>query len=202
MKPDLEGGAISDQPAAKGKPKKRKGCFFWGCLSTLGIIVIAALLIGIFVFKVPLRMGLVKPAAERMLSHTPDRETALKVMADFKQAGLNTTGVEMYVIPEKDSDKSVLLTVLDSSKGFHFSNSGTTDPVSDYLVKLANSSSAYGINRVAFEYRDSEGKSLVDVTAATDVILKYAKGQITKDAFYKAIDAKIDLSQFATSGVP
>jgi hypothetical protein len=171
-------------------------------MSTLGIVVIAALLLGIFVFKVPLRIGLVKPAAERLLSHTPDRETALKVKADFQKAGINTTGIDVYVVPEKKSDKSVLVTVLDSSKGFSFSNSGTTDPVSDYLIKLAKSSSAYGIDRVAFEYRDSEGKPLVDVTAPTDVILKYSQGKITQAEFLKAIDAKIDLSQFATSGMP
>jgi hypothetical protein len=184
------------------KTKKRKGCFFWGCLSTIGILVVAALIIGIFVFKVPQKIGLVKPASERLLSQTPDRETALKVKADFQKAGLNTTGVDIYVFPEKNSDKSVLLTVLDTSKGFRFPASGSTDAVSDYLVKLANTGSANGINRVAFEYRDADGNSLVSITAATDAILKYSRGQMSRSDFLKAIDAKLDISEVATSGLP
>jgi hypothetical protein len=171
-------------------------------MSTLGIIVIIALVLSIVVFKVPMKIGLVKPAAERLLSQTPDRETALKVMADFKQAGLNTTGVDVYVIPEKKSDKSVLLTVLDTSKGFSFNNYGTKDAISDYLVKIAGSVSSDNINRVAFQYLDSEGKSLATITAPTDIILKYSQGKITRTEFLKSIDALVDLSQLATSGLP
>jgi len=192
-----------DQKGPEIKTKKRKGCFFWGCLSTLGIIVVAALVLSIFVFKVPLKIGLVKPAAERLLSQTPDREAALNVKADFKAAGLNTTGVDVYVIPEKNSSKNVLLTVLDTSKGFYFSKStGTADTVTDYLFKLASVSANYSIDRVAFSYLDSDGKSLVDLTAPTDVVLKYSRGQISREEFLKAIDAKIDISQLATSGLP
>jgi len=198
----LEGRAIPDQPDTPGKPKKRRGCFFWGCITTLGIVVVSALLLSVFVFNVPQRLGLTKPAAERLLSQTPDRETALTLKADFQKAGLNTTGVDVYVIPEKNSDKSILFTVLDSSKGFYFSNYGTEDAITAYLVKLATSSSAYGIERVAFEYRDSEGTPLIDVTAATDVILKYSRGQISKAEFLKSIDAKIDLSQLVALALP
>jgi hypothetical protein len=170
-------------------------------MTTLGMIVVVALVLSIFVFKVPQRIGLVKPASERLLSQTPDRAGALQIKADLQKAGLNTTGVDLYVFPEKNSDKSVMLAVLDSSKGFYFSNSGKTDAISDYLIRLASANST-GINRVAFEYLDSEGNALVDLTAPTDVILKYSRGQISRIEFLKAIDAKIDLSQIATSGLP
>ena len=198
----FQGKVISDQPVTNEKPKKRKGCFFWGCTSTLGIIFVVALLLSIFVFKVPQRIGLVKPASERLLSQTLDIVTALQIKADFQKTGLNTTGVDMYVFPEKKSDKSVLLTVLDASKGFYFSNSNTTDAITDYLAKLASASANFSINRVAFEYLNSEGKPLVDITAPTDMILGYSQGKITRSEFLKAIDAKIDISQFATSGMP
>ncbi|MGP8079370.1 MAG: hypothetical protein ACLPVI_02535 [Dehalococcoidales bacterium] len=171
-------------------------------MSTLGIIVVAALLLSIFVFKVPERIGLIKPAYERVLSQTPDRETAQSIMSAFQNAGVDTTGLTAYVFPEKNSKNSMLLTVADSSQGFDFSNYGTTDPIPEFLVQLANSSSTYNIDRVAFEYLDDDGNPVVDVTAPTTAILQYSSGQISETAFLKAIDAKIDFSQFVTMGLP
>ena len=171
-------------------------------MTTLTIIIVAALVIGITVFKLPLRLGLTKPATVRLLMQTPDRQAALQVTADMKKAGINTSGVDVYVIPEKKSNNNVLLAVLDTSKGFSFGNAGSTDAISNYLIKLASASSSDNINRVAFQYLDSEGKSLATVTAPTDIILKYSKGQIGKTEFLKAIDARIDLSELATSGLP
>jgi hypothetical protein len=195
---------IPVQPVqAQTKPKKRKGCFFWGCLSTVGIIIIVALVLGITVFKLPQKIGLVKPATERLLSQTPDRETAASIKADLQKTGLGGAGVDVYIFPEKKTDgKSVMLAVLDSSKGFYFSNSGSQDPISDYLVQLAQTTSSYGVERIAFSYLDSNGQPMANVTAPTDVILKYAQGKISKTEFLKNIDALIDIKQYATSGLP
>jgi hypothetical protein len=189
-------------PETAPKTKKRKGCFFWGCMSTIAVIVIVALVLSIAVFKVPQKIGIVKTATERMMSQTFDRETAAKVTADIKAAGINTTGVEVYVIPEKKSDSSVLLAVLDASKGFHFTNTGANDAISGYLVQMASSCANYGVNRIALEYKDVEGKSLATVTAPTDVITKYSQGKISYEDFLKAIDAKMDIDNLATSGLP
>jgi hypothetical protein len=192
-----------DQKISTEKPKKRKGCFFWGCMTTLGIIVIAAIVLSFIIFNVPQKIGLVKPAAEKILSQTPDRETAAKIKSDLQAAGINTTGVDVYVFPEKNTDnKNILYTVLDSSKGFTFSNYGSQDAISGYLVQLAKNIPASSINRVAFEYRDYEGKSVAQITAPTDVILKYSNGQISREQFFKAIDAKMNFSEYMKSGTP
>jgi hypothetical protein len=198
---------MSDVPVKQNqtqeKTKKRKGCFFWGCLTTLGIIVILAIVLSITIFKVPQKIGLVKPATERLLSQTPDRETAATLKAELQKTGISMTGVDIYVIPEKKSDgKSVMLAVLDSSKGFYFSNTGSQDPISDYLIQLAETISSYGVERVAFSYLDSKGEPIANVTAPTDAILKYAQGKISKTEFFKTISLKIDIKQFATSGLP
>src|SRR5208283_5597563 len=117
-------------------------------------------------------------------------------MNAFQNAGVDTTGLTAYVFPEKNSKNSMLLTVADSSQGFDFSNYGTIDPIPEFLVQLANSSSTYNIDRVAFEYLDDDGNPVIDVTAPTATILQYSSGQISETAFLKAIDAKIDFSQF------
>jgi hypothetical protein len=194
---------INDKRAQeKPEPKKRRGCFFWGCLTTFGIVVVIALVLSITVFKVPQKIGLVKPATERLLSKTPDRETALKIKADIQKAGISTNGVDLYVVPKKNSNASILFTILDASKGFYFSGSSSGDPISDYLVKLAKSSQSYGIERVTFEYRDSSGNTVADVTAPVDTILKYSSGQMNKTDFYNAIDAKLNLNEVINQGLP
>jgi hypothetical protein len=184
------------------KPRKRKGCFFWGCMTSIGIVVIAALVISVVFFNLPQKIGLVKPASFRLLSQTPNREAAQQIKSELQEMGLITTGVEVYVFPERNSDSSVMLTVLDASKGFYFPSSQSTDAVADYLIHLAEVSSENSISRVAFDYHDTKGNSLVSLTAPVESVLKYSRGQISRTEFLKAIDAHIDYSQLVTSVMP
>jgi hypothetical protein len=188
--------------ATQEKPKKRKGKFFWGCLTTLGVVVIIALVLSIVVFQVPLRIGLIKPAAERLLSQTPAREMAAELKTELQKSGLSANGVDIYVFPKKNSDKSVMLAVLDSSKGFYFNNTGKQDTVSDYLIKLATTTSSFGVDRVVFSYLGDDGKPIANVTAPTDMILKYSTGKISKTEFMKAIDANMDLDAVIKQSFP
>jgi hypothetical protein len=194
--------APTPQPAPPSKPRKRHGCFFWGCLTSLGLVVIAALVIGIVFFNLPQRIGLVKPAAVRLLSQTPDRAAAQAVKSEMQQAGLNTTGVDVYVFPERNSSSSVMLTVLDTSQGFRFPSAQSSDAVADYVVQLAEVCARNKIERVAFEYRDGKGISLVTLTSPVDTALKYSQGKISRAEFLKAIDAQIDYSRLVDSVMP
>jgi len=63
-------------------------------------------------------------------------------------------------------------------------------------------SSEKNISRVAFDYHDNKGNSLVTLTAPVDPVLKYSKGQISRTDFLKAMDAHIDYSQLVTSVMP
>jgi hypothetical protein len=189
-------------PTPQKKPHKRHGCFFWGCLTSLSLVIIAALIIGIFFFNLPQRIGLVKPASVRLLSQTPDRAAAQAVKSGLQQAGLNTTGVDVYVFPERNSNSSVMLTVMDTSQGFRFPSAQSSDAVADYVVQMAEVCAKNNIERVAFEYRDAKGISLVTLTTPVDTALKYSEGKISRPEFLKAIDAQIDYSRLVDSVMP
>lgn len=60
-----------------------------------------------------------------------------------------------------------------------------------YLKQFADAQK-YGVTRVAVNYRDDTGQSLVTVTAPTQTIADYRAGRISRDEFFKRIDARLD----------
>jgi hypothetical protein len=139
-----------------------------------------------------------------LLSQTPDREAAAALKADMTKAGINTQGIDLYVFPEKGSDRNVLLAVLDSSKGFYFSNYGNQDAISRYLKQLADldKSGTYRIERIALDYKDADGVSLVGLTAPTDAIRKFSQGTMSRQDFMKAIEGQVNVSKLAEAVIP
>jgi len=185
-------------PAQK---RKGRGCLGWGCLVLTAILAVVVLLVGVgaaLFFRVPERLGIRKSAAERLLSQTPDREAASAILADLKKAGVDTKGVELYVLPFKEKEGSIAYAVLDTSQGFDFRGVKEDDPITDYLTKLATgeASEKYGIERVALEYRGQGGDSLLTVTASTDTIAGFANGTVSKEQFLQGVDAGGNLPAF------
>jgi len=184
--------------AAPSRVKRRGGCL--GCgVKVLGALLIVAVLVGGWVairLRVPEKLGLRKPLAERVFGQTPNRPAAEAILGDLEQAGLDTQGVSLYVLPYGDRDASVALGVLDASHGFHFDRTSDEDPVLEYLQSLALGEAAqqHGIDRVAVQYRDEEGQTPLIVTASTEAIAHFARGEITRQEFLQAIDAQVDVA--------
>ncbi len=171
-----------------------------GCLVALLIFFIVILVISIVVFNLPQRLGIVQTPTERLLSSTPDREAAGELMADLQELGVNTQGINLYVIPKKDSDQSILYAELDSSEGFNWETlGGSRSPIEDAMSLLAelDQSGEYGIERIAVDYIDENGDSLAIVTAPTGAILEFENGTITRQQFMQAIEGKVELSTLA-----
>jgi len=161
-------------------------------------LLIALLACGAVALKTPLleTIGLRKPLAERVFGQTPNRQAAEAIMGDLEQAGLDTQGVSLYVLPYGDRDASVALGVLDASQGFRFDRTSDEDPVLEYLQSLALGESAqrHGIDRVAVQYRDEKGEAPLIVTASTESIARFARGEITRQELLQAIDAQVDIA--------
>jgi hypothetical protein len=175
----------------KTKPvKKKKRWYSPGKIILylfLLIIVVAAALF----FRMPQKIGLYKSPAEQLFTVTPDREKAAVVMADLQAAGLNTQGVEVYVLPVSGTDDNVAMVVLDASKGFNFASSGSADPVTDFLT-VASNAQKQGINRAAVVYYDANGKPLVTATLPTDAAVAYSQGKITDRQLMEKVDVGTD----------
>ena len=196
--PSAEPDWAEPRYAEPERARRRGGCL--GCgVKVLGALLVVAALVGGWVairLRVPEKLGLRKPLAERVFLGTPDREAAAALVHDLEQSGLDTRGVALYVLPYRDRDDSVAVAVLDASEGFRFDRTSDEDPVLEYLQSLALGESAqqHGIDRVAVQYRDEKGEAPLIVTASTESIGRFARGEITRQEFLQAIDAQVDVA--------
>ncbi|OGN99890.1 MAG: hypothetical protein A2Y90_03605 [Chloroflexi bacterium RBG_13_52_12] len=166
----------------KGKARKSRGC-----LIVLLIVVIILAVGAIIIFRVPEKIGLVKSPAEKLYTQPNDAEKAAIVMESFQAAGLNTQGVEVYVMPVAGTDHNTALIVLDASKGFSFNSSGITDPIDDFIA-VAVQAQQQGINRAAVTYYDEKGKELLTVTVPTGDVVAYSQGGLTDRQLMENVD--------------
>ncbi len=172
------------------KPPRKKRKFLVGkIILLLFVLIIAAG--AVLYFRVPQKIGLIKSPADKLFTITPDREKASAVMEDLKEAGLNTKGVEVYVLPVAGTDHNVAMLVLDASKGFDFNSYGGTDPVKDFLTVVSSAQQA-GINRAAVAYYDEEGKQLATATVPADAVAAYSQGKLTDRQLMEKVDVGTD----------
>ena len=175
---------MTNENVTKTKPRKRK--------SKAGIIilVIIVLILGAgaaLYFRVPQKIGLIKSPAEQLFTVTPDEEKAAAVMENLKLAGLNTRGVEVYVLPVSGTDHNVAMIVLDASKGFDLKNYPGADPVKDFLA-VVSKAQQQGINRAAVAFYDEAGKPLVTATISADAVVAYFQKKLTDRQLMEKVD--------------
>lgn len=191
------GSTSSVPPAGQGAPiaiqKRGRGCLGWGCLIILSFLAIILVVGGVYAglyFQVPERLGLVQSPAERLLSGPPNREAATAIKADVAKQGINTTGMDLYVLPIAGTDGSLVVATLDASKGFQFKSANGSEPILDYMTRLTTSGPAKTakVQRVVIDYRDKTGSTLMTMTAPTEAISGYAQGTLTRKEFMKQID--------------
>lgn len=179
-------------------PKKKKGLFrrFVGWIFKLILlaIIIIVVLVGL-ALRLPEKWGLTKSPTEKVFDYTPDRESAKAILKAVEASGLSVKGIELYVLPKKDSDQTAAFAILDSSQGFSLNATSEGDPFLDTMVALVRSQAARDarVASVAVEYRDASGKSLITLGAPTASILDFADKKISREEFGKSLGAKVDL---------
>ena len=170
------------------RPKRRIGRIV--TLSILGLIVLVLAAGAALYFRVPQNMGLIKSPADKLFTGTPDREKAAVVMQSLQEVGLNTKGVEIYVLPVSGTDRNVAVIVLDASKGFSLTGSRSTDIVKDFTT-VVSQAQQLGIDRAAVQYRDESGKELASVTVPTDAVLAYSQKRLTDRQLMEKVDVSV-----------
>jgi hypothetical protein len=136
----------------------------------------------------------VKSPAEELLSGTPDRAAASRLVEELAKSGVDVRGMDVYVLPVKGKESSVAYVGLDSSKGFRFKANKGEEPITSLMKRLATSGTAKdaGIQRIAIDYRGSDGKSLVTLTAPTEAISSFANGRLSQQQFMTALEGHAD----------
>lgn len=147
--------------------------------------------------NIPERLGLRQSPAERLLSGEPDRQAAQQIMNELGESGMDTQGMSLYVLPVEGQPYSVAYAVLDASQGFHFDRTAGGDSVVALLIRMASTDAtgAYGIGRVAIDYRNSEGAQILTLTAPAQTIRDFAEGRITREAFLQALEGNFDAQE-------
>ncbi len=174
------------------KPRKRRGCL--GCFTVFLVLLIlvvgwtAAVRWGLLE-----KLGLRQPVAERVFAPPPDRAGAAALRGALEQSGMDMRGVDVYVLPTAEGG-SVALLSLDASKGFDLQNwmnqadaqGGVEDMFDERTLE------EMGVTRLAFDYVNDEGKSIVTLTASVDE-LKQAGESEDEGALLKALMGRVDV---------
>jgi hypothetical protein len=115
-------------------------------------------------------------------------------MAQLDQAGVDSTSLTLYILPVEGLDGTLAYAVLDA--GFHFPSSADANPLLDLFTRLASGPTveAAGIEQVAIEYRDADGRRLGVLTASTDTIRRFIDGQIDEQAFSAQLHGDVDVA--------
>lgn len=195
-------GGNAPRPADQPPPKRHRlrGC----CLGTLLLILVLGAA-GVFISPLPQRWGLRRSPAERAFEPEPDRAASVALTLELEEAGIDTRGLFLYVLPYADGQQgAVLYAVLDDAEGFRFPDRRNPDAVLDYLALLAvaETTSASGVQQVAVDYRDSSGNQIAVLTAPTQAIVAFAQGQMSREDFMQELEGKIDLASLTIGGVP
>jgi hypothetical protein len=199
------GAASGTRAAEVPRPRKRhrlRGC----CLGTL-LVIVVLVAAAVWISPLPEQWGVRKSATEKAFGADPepDRGAALALADEMEAAGINTTGLSVYVLPYQDASRgAALYAVLDGSQGFRFPEAGDQDPVLAYLAGLANSPalSAAGVNRIAIDYRDSSGAQVVAMTAPVASIQMFSRGEITREVFLQSVEAQVNLGSMTGEFMP
>ena len=187
----------SDRRQSRGR---RGGCC--GCMSTLLLLLLLVVAAGAALyFKVPQKLGLIQSATAAQLSKTPDRGAAAALLQDLAAHGVDTAGMDLWVLPYLDGSGVAAYAVLDGAEGFSFPQSAS-DPVIGFMTELASGALAqeYGVKRVAIEYRMGEEAALIKLTASTQNLQGFALGKITRKQLLKAVEGEANLAALALGG--
>jgi hypothetical protein len=101
--------------------------------------------------------------------------------------------LRLYVY-ENPAGGTIALAVLDGEQGFNFASNVSSDPVLDFMGRLANLQALTdsGVSVVAFAYRNSEGKVVTVMTTSVEAAQAYAAGVFPEEDFIDQINGWVD----------
>lgn len=186
------------QPAAP-PPKKKRGCLK-GCLWTFLVLTLVSFGVCALLVDLPQLLGIGESDAEQQLGSANDLLAAEEILVEFEAHGQPRAGIRVYVWGLDGEERSLAYVTLDERDGFEWASDDGGVPVREHLFWVADSDIAADIPivRVAVEYIDAAGDSVLTITAPTDAIRDFASGSITEEAFFELADAQADADDMLT----
>ncbi|MFQ5921816.1 MAG: hypothetical protein ACE5M4_03145 [Anaerolineales bacterium] len=133
---------------------------------------------------------LFRSRAEELYSGAADPFASRVVSQILLDAGL--AGARAVVIPIQESAGQIAVVTLDEGDGFTGMGSASANEMTMMSViqrmREDNRMEELGIERVAIDYRDENGQSLVAITASQTAIDMFAEGEINREEFMREIN--------------
>lgn len=172
------------------EPKRRKGCS--GCLIIFLVIALVLTTWVVIVHSGLLEtLGLRQPAAERLFAPPPDREAADAMMGMLQQGGMDVQGVSIHVLPMAGKDSSVAILTMDASQGLDLEQMFGGDGGGMGDVFDPDTLNDLNISRLAFDYVDDRGESIVTLTVPTQAL--ESSDEMDEKEFLGAVMGRIDI---------
>jgi hypothetical protein len=184
----------------EGRRRRGPGCCgIIVLVLVIGIGWVAAIRLG-----VPEKLGLRKPIAEQVFAGPPDREAAQAIREALIASGLRTRGIEVAILPMAGGGGSAAIFTLDASQGFDLERIGQGQVDWRAVDQLLNGTTLADLNvaRVAIDYRNASGNSVLLLTARTDDLRRYARGELTEKEFVRSIMGRVDLQALPGEALP
>jgi hypothetical protein len=150
------------------------------------------------------RLGLRESVAERVFAAPPDREASAALMDALQQSGMNTQGIDVHVLPIAGQGGSVAILTLDAARGFDPERwfDGTGDQESLEQVFDADALRDLGVTRLAFDYVDRQGRSIVTLTAPADALSDLGDGEGDEAELLQAVMGRVDIPRLIREMAP
>ncbi|MHB0858194.1 MAG: hypothetical protein ACYC5M_11570 [Anaerolineae bacterium] len=183
--------------------KRRKGC--WGCgLVLVALVVLLVGWVAAMRWGVLEKLGLRQPIAEQVFAPPPDREASTALLGALQQAGMDTQGVGVAVLPMAGQEGSVAILTLDASQGFDPQRLTSGEGDWDAIERLLDQGGLedLGVTRLAFDYVDQDGKSIVTLTASSDALRRFGQGEMDEKALLREVMGRIDIAGLTREMTP
>lgn len=152
--------------------------------------LVATLIFGAGLWR---RLGIFGPTAEELYSGAPDPFATRVLNELLSDVGL--AGASALVIPVKESEGQIAVVSLDSEQGFDGAGTAAGNEALFMSViqrmREDNRMQMLGLERVAVDYVDENGQSLVTLTAEQSAVEALAQGEMSEDEFLKEVEIGI-----------
>lgn len=156
----------------------------------LSCCLVATLIFGAGLWR---RLGIFGPTAEELYSGAPDPFATRVLNELLSDVGL--AGASALVIPVKESQGQIAVVSLDSEEGFDGTGTAAGNEALFMSViqrmREDNRMQMLGLERVAVDYVDESGQSLVTLTAEQSAVEALAQGEMSEDEFLKEVEIGI-----------
>lgn len=195
--------AASPEPAVSSaeEPRKKHGCrgCLIGCGATVGVLLLAGLLLTGWFLDWPTRWGLVESPSEKLFAGSSNPWAAEAIVRDLAKKDIVLKGVSVYVFPGEDGTSFAYL-LLSDAEGFkwRWADGGYRSAVEGLLVRTAQTKAVkeYGIDRVVVEHRDEDGVQAAVMTAEVKPLVDYGAGKMTQKQLFKHLSGSADFTGF------